>query len=273
MPKWWTVPQLSSVLQDLGGSVGNQSGDLILLQLENHLRVAVRFAQTQKRLDAIVAGNTETEPQVQGFAVTLQNNAAGGRTLTAHKVGSVTSRQATGGTDAIMPHHVATLGGGVVDDHAHPVVSVDQFRDQPSGEGLRSDGVQGIAAHFVKEVSGFLYDGDTLIGAPLAGIAHEGAEVIKAGRVQKGIGLGSVDPIERPILQTRLMLDADGGVSSHGVRFVTGAAQVGHSLREHLTGVQKGDGVMLIGDTRVMNGTVGLESHLGSGERHPSELS
>ena len=273
MPKWWTVPQLSSVLQDLGGSVGNQSGDLILLQLENHLRVAVRFAQTQKRLDAIVAGNTETEPQVQGFAVTLQNNAAGGRTLTTHKVGSVTSRQATGGTDAIMPHHVATLGGGVVDDHAHPVVSVDQFRDQPSGEGLRSDGVQGIAAHFVKEVSGFLYDGDTLIGAPLAGIAHEGAEVIKAGRVQKGIGLGGVDPIERPILQTRLMLDADGGVSSHGVRFVTGAAQVGHSLREHLTGVQKGDGVMLIGDTRVMNGTVGLESHLGSGERHPSELS
>ena len=236
------------------------------------MRVAVRFAQTQKRLDAIVAGNTETEPQVQGFAVTLQNNAAGGRTLTAHKVGSVTSRQATGGTDAIMPHHVATLGGGVVDDHAHPMVGGDEFLNQPSGEGLRSDGVQGIAAHFVKEVAGFLYDGDTLIGAPLAGVAHEGAEVIKAGRVQKGIGLGGVHPVERTVLKSCFVLDADRGITRHGVRFVTGAAQVGHSLREHLTGVQKGDGVMLIGDTRVMDGTVGLESHLGSGERHPSEL-
>ena len=263
---------MGSVAEHLGVGVVDQGGDLILLQFQNDLRVTVRFGQTQERLDAIVAGHTETETQVQSLTHTLEDNTAGGRTLTSDQVSSPTVREATGSEQGVVPHDVATLGGGVVNDHAHAVVGGDEFLNQPSGEGLRRNGVQSVVADLIKEVTGLFHNGGTLSGAPVAGSTHKGTEVVKAGRVQQVVGFAGVHPVERPVLQTCLMLDADRGSASHGVCFVTGAAQVGDGLSEDAMLIQEGDGVVLVSNARVVNGTVGLEGHEESGERHPSEL-
>ncbi len=145
------------------------------------------------------------------------------------------------------------------------MVGVDQFRDQPSGEGLRGDGVQGIAANLIEQVTGLFHNSGTLSGTPVTGGADKGAEVLKAGGVQKGIGLGGVHPVKGTVTKTCLVLDADRSSTRHSVCLVTGAAQVGDGLSEHLMGVQQSDGVVLISDARVVNGTVGLEGHLGIG--------
>ena len=72
----------------------------------------------------------------------------------------------------------------------------------------------------------------------------------------------SIAPVKRTVFQSCFVLDADGGSTRHGVRFVLGAAQVGDGLSEQVGSVEQGDGVVLISNAFVMNRTVGLESHV-----------
>ena len=250
-----------SVAEHLGVGVVDQGGDLILLEFQHHLRVAVCLAETQEGADAIVAGDPQAQTRVDGLPQALEHNAAGGVAATSDQVSGVTVLQQAGRQQGVVTHDVATAGGSVVDDHAHAVVGGNQFLQQPGGEGLRGDRVQGAVADFVKQVAGLLNQCLTLSSAPGAGVSDEGAEVGEQSGVQQGVSLRGVNPVKRPVADACLVLDTDGGAACLGVCLVAGATQVGHSLREHLVLVEQGDGVVLVSDARVVNGTVGLEGH------------
>jgi len=263
VPKWWTVPQVSSVLQ-FNHAIGirHQLVHAVLLQLENHLRIAVRFAQTQECLNAVVAGHADAETTVHSVVALHQHHFAGGHAATRNQAGSVSVAEQVGDLQVVVVTHIAAAGIGVGHRHHHAVVGIHHLLSHPSGESVSSDGIQSVRADLIQQVAGLFYHGGALLFIPTTGGSDKGAEVIKASRVQQGIGLGGVHPVERPILQPCLVLDADRGSTRHGVRFVTGAAQVSDGLSEQVGSVEQGNGVVLIGDTRVMDGTVGLEGHV-----------
>ena len=248
------IPRNGSELQDLHAvSSRHQPIHPILLQLQNDLRIPVRFAQTQKRFDSVVAGHTDPETTIHDVVAFDQNDLTGGHPTTSNQHGSVTVTEQAGDQQSVMVTHEATAGAGVGNRHDHAVVSSYDLLTNPSGQSVGRDKVQGVGADFIQQITGLLYHGDALIFIPTTGGGDKSAEVVKAGGVQQVVSFGSIDPIERTVPESCLMLDADGGSTRHGVRFMLGTTQVGDGLSEQVGSIQQSDGVVLIGDAFVMN--------------------
>ena len=170
-----------------------------------------------------------------------------------------------------MFDHVATLGIGVGDRHSHAVVRFNQFGTQPSGQGHGVDRIQSSGADLIKQITALGYDRVALRCLPLTGVADELKKGVELRGIDQGVCLGSVHPVERPVLQSCLMFDADPLSARHGVCLVTGASLMGHSVGEDAVIVEQLDCRQFVSDAFVVGAAVGLE-HVVRGERHPSEL-
>jgi len=256
------IPRNGSELQDLHAvSSRHQPIHPVLLQLQNDLRIPVRFAQTQKRFDSVVAGHANPETTVHDVVAFYQHNLPGGHPTTSDQHGRITVTEQAGNQQSVVVTHEATAGAGVGNCHHHPVIGDDDLLMNPSGQRVGRDKVQGVGTDLIQQVAGFLYHGGALLLIPTTGGGDKSAEVVKAGGVQQVVGFGSVDPIERTVPESCFVFDADRGLSRHSVRFVLGAAQVGDGLSEQVGSIQQSDGVVLIGDAFVVNRSVGLKSH------------
>ena len=248
------IPRNGSELQNLHTvSSRHQVVHAVLLQLQNDLGIAVRFAQPQKRFDSVVAGHADPQSTIHGVAVLHQHNLAGGHAASCNQAGSVSVVEQAGNLKRIMVAHIAAAGVGIRHRHHHPVIGVHHLIHHPSGQGVSGDSIQGIRANLIQQVAGLLHHGGALILIPSTGGRDESAEVVKASGVQQVIGFAGVHPVKGTVLQSCLMLDADGGSTRHGVRFVLGTAQVGHGFGEQVGSVEQGDGVVLVSNAFVMN--------------------
>ena len=248
------IPRNGSELQNLHTvSSRHQVVHAVLLQLQNDLGIAVRFAQPQKRFDSVVAGHADPQSTIHGVAVLHQHNLAGGHAASCNQAGSVSVVEQAGNLKRIMVAHIAAAGVGIRHRHHHPVIGVHHLIHHPSGQGVSGDSIQGIRANLIQQVAGLLHHGGALILIPSTGGRDESAEVVKAGGVQQVIGFAGVHPVKGTVLQSCLMLDADGGSTRHGVRFVLGTTQVGHGFGEQVGSVEQGDGVVLVSNAFVMN--------------------
>ena len=248
------IPRNGSELQDLHAvSSRHQSIHTVLLQLQNDLRIPVRFAQPQKCLHSVVRGHADPESTVHDVVALDQNDLPGGHAATSNQHGSVTVTKQAGDLQSVMVTHEATAGAGVGNRHDHAVVSSHDLLTNPSGQSVGRDKIQGVGADLIQQVAGLLHHGGALLLIPTTGGGDKSAEVVKAGGVQQVVGFAGVHPIERTVPESCFVLDADGGLSRHSVRFVLGAAQVGDGLSEQVGSVQQSDGVVLIGDAFVVN--------------------
>ena len=244
----WSEGQLLNV-----GCRANQVVHAVLLQLQNDLRIAVRFAQPQKCFDAVVAGHSDAESTIHSVVAFDQHNLTGGHPTTSNQAGGVSVIQQAGNLKGVMVTHIAAAGIGIRHRHHHPMVCSYHLLTNPGSQSISSDGIQGIRANLIQQVTGLLYHGGALLFIPPTGSSDESAEVVKAGGVQQVIGFGSVDPIKGSVLQSCLMFDADRGSTRHGVCFVLGTAQVSHGFGEQVGSVEQSDGVVLISNAFVMN--------------------
>ena len=257
------IPRNGSELQNLHTvSSRHQTIHPVLLQLQNDLRIFVRFAQPQKCLHTVVRGHTDAESTVHDVVTLHQHNLTGGHPTSCNQHGSVTVTEQTGNLQGVMVTHIAAAGIGIRHRHHHAVVSSYHLLTNPSGQSVGRDKVQSVRADLIQQVAGLLYHGGALLFIPTTGGGDKSAEVVKAGGVQQVVGFGSVHPVKGTVLQSCLMLDADRGSTRHGVRFVLGTAQVSHGFGEQVGSVEQSDGVVLISNAFVMNRTVGLESHV-----------
>ena len=248
------IPRNGSELQDLHTvSSRHQPIHPVLLQLQNDLRIFVRFAQPQKCLHTVVRGNTDAESTVHDVVALNQNDLTGGHPTTSNQHGRITITEQAGDLQSVMVTHEATAGAGVGDCHHHPMVSDDDLLMNPSGQRVGRDKVQGVGTDLIEQVASLLYHGDALLLIPPTGGRDKSAEVVKAGGVQQVVGFAGVHPIERTVPESCFVLDADRGLSRHGVRFVLGAAQVGDGLSEQVGSVEQSDGVVLVSDAFVVN--------------------
>ena len=248
------IPRNGSELQDLHTvSSRHQPVHPVLLQLQNDLRIAVRFAQPQECLHTVVRGNTDAETTIHDVVALDQNDLTGGHAATSNQHGRITVTEQAGDLQSVMVTHEATAGAGVGNRHDHAVVSSYDLLTNPSGQSVGSDEVQSVGANLIQQVAGFLYHSGALLFIPTTGGGDKSAEVVKAGGVQQVVGFGSVDPIERTVPESCFVLNADGGSTRHGVRFVLGTAQVGDGFSEQVGSIQQSDGVVLISNAFVMN--------------------
>ena len=256
------IPRNGSELQNLHAvSSRHQPIHPVLLQLQNDLRIPVRFAQPQKCLHSVVRGNTDPESTVHDVVAVHQHNLTGGHPTTSDQHGRITVTEQAGDLQSVVVTHEATAGAGVGDCHDHAVVSSHDLLTNPSGQSVGRDKIQGVGTNLIQQVAGLLYHGDALLLIPPTGGGDKSAEVVKAGGVQQVVGFAGVDPIERTVPESCFVFDADRGLSRHGVRFVLGAAQVGDGLSEQVGSIQQSDGVVLVSNAFVVNRSVGLESH------------
>ena len=257
-----TYPTISERQFTNSVSVRHQVVHAVLLQLQNDAAVLVRFAQPQERLHSVVRGNTDAESTVHDVVALHQHNLAGGHAASCNQDGGISVIQQAGNLQVVMVANVAAAGAGIRHRHHHAVVGSYHLLTNPSGQGVGSDEVQSVGANLIQQVAGLLYHGGALLLIPTTSGGDKSAEVVKAGGVQQVVGFGGVHPVKGTVLQSCLMLDADGGSTRHGVCFVLCTAQVGHGFGEQVGSVEQSDGVVLISNAFVVNRTVGLESHV-----------
>jgi len=248
------IPRNGSKLQDLHTvSSRHQPVHTVLLQLQNDLRIPVRFAQPQKCLHTVVAGDANPETTIHDVVALDQNDLTGGHPTTSNQHGRITVTEQAGDLQSVMVTHEATAGAGVGDRHDHAVISSYDLLTNPSGQRVGRDKVQGVRANLIQQVAGLLYHGGALLFIPTTGGGDKSTEVVKAGGVQQVVGFAGVHPVKGTVLQSCFVLDADGGSTRHGVRFVLGTAQVGDGFGEQVGSVKQSNGVVLVSNAFVMN--------------------
>ena len=132
------IPRNGSELQNLHTvSSRHQVVHAVLLQLQNDLRIPIRFAQPQECLNAVVAGHPNPQTTIHGVVAFDQHNLTGGHAATSNQAGGVSVVEQAGNLKGIMVAHIAAAGIGIRHRHHHPMVCSYHLFSHPGSQGIR----------------------------------------------------------------------------------------------------------------------------------------